>query len=440
MPDTMAQNLRDAVADAEARPLPSLTQREARLHRVPGKIDVAIGMRRVGKSRLLLQTMHELMAAGVARRAILHLDFEDERLSGMQTEHLRLIDDTYHALHPELVDQPRWFFFDEIHNVPQWDKYVRRLLNDPKIHLALTGSSAKLLSTEIATSLRGRALSTEVLPFSFREVLRHRQREDLADAVPGTKARAALRHEFTLFQQVGGFPEAWSVEERSRSQLLQGYLDVVLLRDVMERHRFGNAPLLRDLVRRLLRSMSNRITTRGLSNDLQSMGHAFDKNAIYALLGHLADAFLCFLLPLHTDSEKRRQVNPKKLYAIDHGLVRACVPSRSADEGHVLENIVYLHLRTRGRVLGYHLTASGREVDFVCETPDGLSLVQAAATIAAAATREREVAALTEAMAELRVRSGVIITLDDEATIRTAQGTIQVVPAWRELLRRTATA
>jgi uncharacterized protein len=380
--------------------------------------------------------MQELAAKGIPRAAILHLDFEDERLSGMQTPDLRLIDETYHSLHPDLVDKPRWFFFDEIHVVPGWEKYLRRLLADPQLQLAVTGSSAKLLSTEIATNLRGRALPTEVLPFSFREQLRHHGQEDLADAVPGAKARAKLRHDFERYRRIGGFPEAQTLEPRALVALLQGYLDVVLLRDIMERHRFGNAPLLRDLVRRLLRCMANRITANGLVNDLRSMGHAFDKNVIYALLDHVTDAFLCFLLPLHTDSEKRRQVAPKKLYAIDHGLVRACIPSRSTDDGYILENLVYLDLRRRGPISGYHLTASGREVDFVHGAGDELGLVQAAASIADASTRDRETRALTEAMAELGVRSSTIVTLDEEHTIRTDQGSIEVVPAWRWLLRR----
>ncbi len=433
MPDNYSDALRDALADKEQRDMPVPTRRDARLRLLPGKVDAVVGMRRVGKSWLLLQAIHDLREMGVPRSAILHLEFEDERLSGMGTEHLRLIDQVFDTMHPDHVGKERWFFFDEIQNVPGWEQYVRRLLNDPRVHITVTGSSAKLLSTEIATSLRGRALTTEVLPFSFREALRHRGVEDAADGTPAVKARARLRHEFEQFRAIGGFPEAWSVDPNSRRELLQGYLDVVLLRDIVERHRVSNAPLLRALVRRLLRCMSNRVSLNGLTQDLKSMGLTFDKAAVFAQMQYVTDVHLAFQVPLHTDSEKRRQVNPKKLYAIDHGLVQACIPTRSSDTGHQLENIVYLQLRRRGHVLGYHLTKNQREVDFVHERAGEQELVQACASLLDPATREREVTALAEAMQETGIEQATIVTLDEEGPIDVDAGRIRVVPAWRWL-------
>ncbi len=427
-------SLRDVLADSERRELPPPTRRDVRLRLLLGKVDAVVGMRRVGKSWLLHQAIHELRGKGVPRAAILHLEFEDERLAGMVTADLRRIDQVFDAMHPEQVGKERWFFFDEIQNVVGWEQYVRRLLGDPKLHIVVTGSSAKLLSTEIATSLRGRALTTEVLPFSFREVLRHRGTEDAAAGVPAAKARARLRHEFELYRATGGFPEAWSVDADTRRELLQGYLDVVLLRDIVERHRVSNVPLLRALVRRLLRCMSNRVSLSSLAQDLRSMGLTFDKNAVFAQMQHVSDCHLAFQVPLYTDSERRRQVNPKKLYAIDHGLVQACMATRAADVGHQLENIVYLQLRRRGRVLGYHLTASQREVDFVFERDDRLELVQACAEMTSPATREREVAALAEAMPELGVDTATIVTLDEEGTVDVEGAQIRVVPAWRWLI------
>lgn len=434
MQDGFSESLRDALADSERREMPVPTRRDARLRLLSGKIDAVVGMRRVGKSWLLHQAIQDLRSQGVPRSAILHLEFEDERLAGMGTEELRRIDQVFDAMHPDQVGKERWFFFDEIQNVPGWEQYVRRLLGDPKLHIVVTGSSAKLLSTEIATSLRGRALTTEVLPFSFREVLRHRGAEDAAEGVPDARARARLRHEFDLYRATGGFPEAWSMDADTRRELLQGYLDVVLLRDIVERHRVTNAPLLRALVRRLLRCMSNRVSLNGLAQDLRSMGLSFDKDAIFAQMQYVTDCHLAFQVPLYTDSERRRQVNAKKLYAIDHGLVQACIPTRSADTGHQLENIVYLQLRRRGRVLGYHQTATQREVDFVCEREGRIELVQSCAEMSDAKTRDREVSALTEAMQETAVETGTIVTLDEEGTVDVEGGRIRVVPAWRWLV------
>lgn len=167
---------------------------------------------------------------------------------------------------------------------------------------------------------------------------------------------------------------------------------------------------------------------------LTDAGFTFGKAAVYELLEHVQDAFLVFLLPIHTQSEKRRQVNPRKVYAIDHGLVRACVGQRSEDIGHRLENVVYLELRRRGEVHGYHITASGREVDFVTGPPDEPTLVQACANLGDADTRKREVESLTEAMGELRIDRGTIVTMDEQDTLRRDGRTIDVVPAWRWLL------
>jgi predicted AAA+ superfamily ATPase len=435
MRDNLAERLNAVLTDSEAEPVPAPTRRDVSLAERPGKIDAVIGMRRVGKSWLLLRRMRELLDAGVPRSRMLHVEFEDDRLADLATEDLHLLEETFYSMHPDSHGQECWFFFDEIQNAPGWEKWLRRLLGSRNLHLAITGSSAKLLSTEIATGLRGRALTTEVMPFSFREVLRHRgvaepERWPVSQAV-----RGRLRKEFDRYLAVGGFPEVQD-DDVHAGHILQGYLDVTILRDVVERHVVTNAPLLRSLVRRLLRSTANRVSVNSLAQDLKSGGFSFAKAAIYELMEHVQDAFLVFLLPVHSRSEKRRQVNPRKCYAIDHALVRACIGRRGEDHGHWLENIVHLELRRRGTVHGYHLTASGREVDFVIgdRAGDELHLVQACASLGNEATREREITALEEAIGETPAESATVVTLAEEAEVRVAGKRVRVVPAWRWLL------
>lgn len=425
--------LRAVLTDAEALPVPNPTRRDVSLPERPGKVDAVVGMRRVGKSWLLASRMRDLLDAGIPRSQILHVEFEDDRLAELQQVDLHRIEEAFYNLHPESHGKECWYFFDEIQNVPGWERLVRRLLANRHLHLAITGSSAKLLSTEIATSLRGRALTTEVMPFSFREALRHRDIEVPAKWPVAQATRAKLRHAFDRYLTVGGFPEVQDDEEH-RQRILQSYLDATILRDVLERHTLANAPLLRAVVRRLLRSAGSKISVHALSQDLKSLGFTFAKAAVYELLEHLQDAFLVFLLPVHSQSEKRRQVNPRKVYAVDHGLVRACVSQRSEDIGHHLENIVYLELRRRGEVAGYHVTASGREVDFVAGPLDQPMLVQACASIANAATRERELGALVEAMTELDADRATVVTLGEEGRVEREGRTIEVVPAWSWLL------
>lgn len=433
MEDNLDATLRAVLTDAEAQPVPKPTRRDVSLPERTGKVDAVIGMRRVGKSWLLASRMRDLLDSGTPRSRILHVEFEDDRLAELRTEDLHRIEEAFYSLHPDSHGKECWYFFDEIQNAPGWERFIRRLLGNRNLHIAITGSSAKLLSTEIATSLRGRALTTEVTPFSFREALRHRSIEAPAKWPVAQAARSRLRHSFDSYLTVGGFPEVQD-DDGHRQRILQGYLDATILRDVVERHSLTNAPLLRAIVRRLLRSAGSKTSVNALSQDLKSLGFTFGKAAVYDLLEHVQDAFLVFLLPIHTQSEKRKQVNPRKVYAIDHGLVRACVSQRSEDVGHRLENIVYLELRRRGEVHGYHITASGREVDFVTGPLDEPALVQACANLGDAATRQREVESLTEAMGELRIDRGTIVTLDEEATLRSDGRTIDVVPAWRWLL------
>jgi hypothetical protein len=298
---------------------------------------------------------------------------------------------------------------------------------------ALACCTAKLLGTEIATSLRGRSLTTKLLPFSFREALRHRNIEAPSKWPAAQAVRARIRHEFDHYLVAGGFPEVQE-QDLHRPRILREYLDVAILRDVVERHAVTNAPLLRALVRRMLRCVGGRISVHALAKDLKSQGYSFAKAAVYELMGHVQDAFLVFLVPVFAQSEKRRQVNPRKVYAVDHGLVRACVGQRSVDLGHHLENMVYLELRRRGEVHGYHLTNAGREVDFVAGPLGELQLVQACADLGDNAAREREVAALREAMEETNVAAGTIVTLSEEEDLRVKGKRIRVVPAWRWLL------
>jgi predicted AAA+ superfamily ATPase len=435
MRDNIDQLLRAILTDIEARDLPSPTPRDVDLPALPGKADAVVGMRRAGKSWLLLRRIRDLLEAGNPRSRILYLEFEDERLAGLAAGDLGRVEDAFYQLHPDSHGEECWYFFDEIQNVPGWELFVRRLLADRRLHIAVTGSSAKLLSKEIATSLRGRSLTTELLPFSFREVLRHRG-IDAPTRWPASQAtRARLRNEFERYLQVGGFPEVQELDDGLRQRVLQSYLDVAILRDIVERHTVANAPLLRALVRRLLRLTGARSSVHSIAQDLRSQGFTFGKDAVYELMEHVQDAYLAFLLPVHAKSEKRRQVNPRKVYAVDHGLVRACVAPASDEVGHHLENIVYLALRRRGEVLGYHLTNSDREVDFVATTPGGTpELFQVCARLADAATRERELKALAEAVAETGIRTATIVSRDEEGEEEVEGCRVRIVPAWRWLL------
>ena len=422
--------LEQIIADSEREALPALTPREVALPRVSGVADVLIGVRRGGKSWRCLQAIGELTANGVPRHSIVHVGFEDERLLPLHAADLHLIPDTVYRRHPDLHDREVHFFFDEITVAAGWERFVRRLIDGGQVHVTVTGSSARLLGTEVATELRGPSLATEVFPFSFVEVLRHGKRS-VPDRWPARRDASDLERRFDAFLEHGGFPQTQGLGDELRRRLLQGYLDVLILRDVVERHRLANVPALRALIRDRVHAPATLFSITKFYRDLRSQGLAVSKTSLYEMLAHLEDAFLLFSVPIHGDSERVRRVNPRKVYVVDTGLARACSRRLTPDWGHLLENLVFLELRRRGREVSYYVTASGREIDFVVpQASSRPALVQVAWDLADQATRDRELRALTEAMDELQLGRALLVTRRENETVRLCRRTVRIVPAW----------
>lgn len=423
------------IADFQEREIPKVTPRRLSLPSLPGKADVVVGMRRSGKTWFLYQQIGELLARGIDRNRLLYLNFEDERLLPLSAPDLSQIVDAFYRRFPASREQPCWFFFDEIQNVPGWEAFVRRLLDTEKLSLVLTGSSAKLLSREIATSLRGRSLATEILPFSFAESLRHEGLDVPASWPPGAKTRSLLEHRFERYLETGGFPEVQEIAEDLRIRVLQEYVDVVIFRDVVERHGVENLQALRYLERSLLASPAGRFSVSKLYNDLKSQGVKVGKDTLHEYLAHLEDSFLLFTVPVSSSSVRVRQSNPRKCYPVDPALATAHSFRASEDLGHLLETAVYLELRRRGKSLGYVTTRSGFEVDFLAEDSRGnRELIQVCADLEKPSTRQRELRALEEGLRENSCDKATVVTLREEGSTEIEGRTIRIVPAWRWLL------
>jgi len=431
----MKEAVEELVADFERRRLPEVTPRHLRMPRLPGKIDVIVGMRRSGKTSYLFQELRSHEASGVGRDRLLYLDFEDERLAGLTAAELRHIPDVFYRRHPASREQTCWFYFDEIQNVPGWERFLRRLIDTEQVVVTISGSSAKLLSREIATSLRGRSLTSELFPFSFAEALAHAGLAVPVRWPPPSGERSQLEHRLDRYLEVGGFPEVQDLPVDLRRRVLRDYVDVVLFRDVAERHGVANLEALRHLQRSLLARPANCFSIHRLHNDLRSQGVRVGKDSLHQYLAYLEDAFLVFTVEIAAPSIRARQVNPRKCYLIDPGLTAVTSLRASADRGHRLENLVYLELRRRGCSLAYLHTAAGHEVDFLAELPDGSrELVQVTESLADARTRERELRALREAMDELEVADARVVTRGETETIDLDGRRVAVVPAWRWLL------
>ncbi len=426
----MKEVLERLYGDFLERPLPELTRRENPIEMLPGKVLALIGMRRVGKTYLCFQRIEELLASGMERERILYLNFEDDRLFGFGLSDFQTILDVFYAGAPEKKSAHCHFFFDEIQNVPDWERFIRRLIDTEDVSVTVTGSSAKLLSAELATGLRGRSLDREVFPFSFKEYLLHHRIEVRRKPV-GAKTRISLNQQADRYCHQGGLPELQGLTRVRAREVAQSYVDAVVLRDVIERHGVGNVEALRALLYKVLREPATKLSINKVYQDFKSRGLRVSKDDLYAFMRYLTDAYLCFQLPLWTRSEKKRQVNPKKVYVIDNGILDAYSTQMTADHGALLENLVYITLRRRVHELGYYETRQGYEVDFVYREADQTVLVQAAWSLKNEHTREREIRALWQAGRELPNCRKQIVTIDEEETAE--DGEIEVLPLWKFL-------
>jgi uncharacterized protein len=429
----LAEKLSAALAEA---PLVALTRRDARLPAVAGKVHAVIGMRRAGKTTFLRQLLDERRAAGPAERAV-YLSFDDDRLVGLELEQLGFLLEEYYRRHPALRGRATvCWFLDEIQLVPGWERFVRRVLDSEMVEIAVSGSSARMLSREVHTSLRGRGMATVIRPFSFREFLRHRGEEPTNEPRRWTPAeRSLIEKRFREYLVEGGFPEAQGVPAALRIELLQGYVDTVLFRDVVERYGVTQVAALRWLVRQCLRNPAGSFSAHRLHQDLKAQGHGVAKDSVHAMLGHLLDAFLLSAVSLATDSERRRNSNPRKLYPADPGLIKAFDASGRSNVGHALETAVLNELERRGVELGYVKTADGFEVDFLARLPGaGQELIQVCADLSDPTTLHRELRALDAAAAEHPQAARRLLVLDRDALTRADTPGIEVLPAYEWLL------
>jgi len=422
------------IDDFYERELPALVRRDKDFYDIEGKADAVIGMRRAGKTWFCYQKITELLAAGIEKRRILYLNFEDDRLLSFDINHFQSVLDTYYGKYPEHRDTRCYFFFDEIQRIDHWETFIRRILDSENVQIYLTGSSSKLLSADIATSLRGRSLPIEIFPFSFAEYLRYHGLFSKKPKTFGIKTSSILCKAATDYLKIGGFPEVQNLEHNLRVEVLQGYIDAVLLKDIIERHGVCNITALKHLVRSVMASPGGIFSVNKFYNTLRSMAVKCTKNNLYNYLDHLVDAFVFSRVPIHSRSEKVRMINPAKLYTIDTGLLNAMAFRNSSDYGPLLENLVFMHLRRNGFDVEYVRSKDGFETDFFARNriTGNANLIQVCWDISNKKTFKREVRGLKSAMAELGMDSGTIVTWDDNAAL--AGESINVVPVWKWLL------
>lgn len=397
-----------------------------------------IGMRRTGKTYAAYQRMLELVNGGIPIERIVYINFDDERLRLVTVDDLHFVGEAHATMYPKAAQEKCWYFLDELQNVDGWEMYARRLLDSPLVQLCITGSSSKLLSSEVATQLRGRSLDMEVFPLSFSEFLEFNGIVKHIPQLPfSSRTAGVLRNAMARYLEEGGFPDVQGENLRIRNKLLQEYVNAVVLRDVIERHDISSVQALRYTLDYVIHNYARKVSTRAISGALKAMGMPDNREYISNYLRYFADAYLIYPVSIRTDSVAVRRTNPDKYYMVDTGLVRAMTPKNDAEKGWLLENLVFMQLRRGNNKIEYYINKKGGEVDFLVTDRDTKArrLIQVAWNMEKEETKDRELAAIRLAKDEIKVKDCSIVTWDTECVL---EDDINIVPVWKFCLEKHA--
>lgn len=418
----MKELLKSVILEFQQRELPVLTKRKLSINFDLPIIVTLVGARRSGKTCLLYQTMSQLVDKGVKREDIIFLNFEDERLT-LDVHQLDLILQAYTELYTDKKLSDCWFFFDEIQNVDGWEKFIRRIYDNYSKHVFITGSNAKLLSTEIADSLRGRTLTYEVYPLSFAEYLRFRGVE--YNLIHPLKKAKVINQALQFIKQ-GGFPELINFDNVERIKILQSYFNTMIFRDIVERYKISDVQLLKFFIKKLFANIGKPLSINKIYNEIRSMGYKVSNNYLYEFEQYCYNVFLSISVPKFDFSEIKQAKSDKKLYAIDTGLLSSVEFSLSENRGKLLENAVLLELIKSGVEVFYY---KGKfECDFVIKNRNSLQALQVSWEVESMKTQNREFRALLEVCHILHLTGAQIITFDQKQILNIDNTEIQLIP------------
>jgi len=421
------QILKTIIKDFHLRPLPSFKERQLDVPTGLDKIITIIGPRRAGKTWYLFQLMARLEKSGVKREQIFYLNFEDERLN-FDGDYDQILD-AYLELYPDQKVEDLYFFFDEIQEIQEWEKYVRRLYDTVSKKIFLTGSNAKMLSKEIATSLRGRSISFEIMPLSFPEFLSFRG-IDSSDTY-STANKARIHHSFDEYLFWGGYPELVDMESPFKTATLQEYFNVMLYRDLIERYQIRDVSILKFLIKRLIGSFTKEFSVNKLYNDLKSRGIRIGKNSIYTLIDQIFSIYMITYVEKYDLAVVKREMSNKKVYLYDNGLASAISFTFSEDRGKLLENLVFTSLRRSTEAIFF--LKNGYECDFaVLPEKKAPLLIQVSDTLNMD-NFKREINGLEKAKKRIKNSTCLLITTDNAVHADMLPDWVEVVTAWEWL-------
>lgn len=423
----MKQILENIIKEWWSRPWPTIIPRDLNLKEYADlkvkKIVSVVGFRRSGKTYTLFD-----LAKKLGRENCVYINFEDERLS-KKTETLTAL---IEVLTEISGNKTYYLLLDEIQNIENWSVWARRINESTNHHLFISGSSSKLSSAELPTELRGRSLTVNLFPLSFKEFLRFKKAE--IKKLPKSIILNLMR-EYLIF---GGFPEIVLVEEGKKPLVLDEYFQTFLLRDVIERHKIRSEREIKAMIHLLFNS--SYYTISKLANSLKSADNAISKSTVSRHLEFLEESFLIKSLTLHTPSIKNRLKAAKKPYFIDNFFLSRYSTAFSQNLGRLMENLAALELFRQTTYdltddLYYWKDYQNHEIDFVLRKKEKVEkLIQVSFVSHLSAISDKETKNLIKAARELHCQNLTYLTWDLEKKMEVGSSQISFQPIWQWLL------
>ncbi len=426
------EKIAQIILDFQKADLPQLIERELKVNlEIPIKRAIMIlGPRRSGKTYYLYFLIKKLLEQGIKKEEILYINFEDIRLVDVSLRDLPVFLDVFYEIYPQNKNRKVWLFFDEIQTVKGWEVFIRNILDKENARVFITGSSSKLLSKEIATSLRGRTLNYLILPFSFSEFLKAKNLTFKKYFSSDEKAK--FQNAFWEYFSFGGYPES-VIYPQERKKIIQEIIEVTIYRDLIERHKIRNIKVINLMFNYLVRAKE--FSIHKFYNFLKSSGIKVSKNSLYNYLEFFNDSFIFFPLRKFSYSLKHIEQSIPKIYAIDNALIENVIGN---DKSKKLENLVFLSLLQKGFEPNkniFYFVLNGGEIDFVVkESKKILFLLQSCLDISDYQTKERELKSLVRASKELECNNLIVITLDYESEEKFQNKKVIFLPVWKWLL------
>jgi len=415
----------EIIKDFHEKELPNVIPRDIQISLdIPiNRAITIIGPRRAGKTYVMYQLISELLKK-VSKQQILYVNLEKSGLGIMTSKDLYLLLETFYELYPQNKKSNTYFFLDEIHIVENWEGFVRTCIDDG-LKICLSGSSSKMLSKEIATSMRGRSLSYQVFPFSFKEYLKAK---NIPTINLSSSEKALVMNSFREYFTYGGYPET-ILFPQEREKILEEILEVTIYRDVIERTKIRNTKALKILIDALV--TSKEFSIHKFYNYLKTLGIKISKNTLYQYIEALNDAFFVFMLRKFAYSYKKAEQSIPKPYIIDNGFY---LTKGTENKSLLMENLIYIELLRRKEDIAYYQYPGG-EVDFLTKKAKKVtSLIQACYDTTDYDTKERETKALLHASQEFKCNNLQIITWDAEKEETMKNKKIKYTPLWKWLL------